>query len=153
MHVTISHQPAERFSSFSSGSLILRRLPHPLHVAHRWDAEEAFVLADGPPDPFNQFLAIGLHPLGLACCLLVIYYIHRHLFSCCSIIYLEDPQNQTIICDNHSTTRYEGASIIEVMKTSLPVFTRERAVVLRVTRNGVFSQALTLDRAHASQLS
>src|SRR6266480_7687154 len=42
---TISHQPGERFSSFSSGSLILRLFPQPLHVAHRWNAEEAFVLS------------------------------------------------------------------------------------------------------------
>src|SRR5439155_24273840 len=43
-HGTISHQPAERFSSFSSASAILRCFPQPLHVAHRGDAEEAFVL-------------------------------------------------------------------------------------------------------------
>src|SRR5881398_2384233 len=44
IHATISHQPAERFSSFSSASAILRRFPQPVHVAHRWDAEEAFIL-------------------------------------------------------------------------------------------------------------
>ncbi len=43
MHVKFSHQPGERFSSFSSASAILRRFPQPLHVAHRWDTEEAFV--------------------------------------------------------------------------------------------------------------
>jgi len=32
IHGTISHQPGERFSSFSSGSLILRLFPQPLHV-------------------------------------------------------------------------------------------------------------------------
>src|SRR6266480_7510367 len=34
----------ERFSSFSSASAILRPFPQPLYVAHRRDAEEAFVL-------------------------------------------------------------------------------------------------------------
>ncbi len=44
MDATISHQPGQRFSSFSSVSLILRRFPQPLHVAHGWYTEEAFVL-------------------------------------------------------------------------------------------------------------
>src|SRR6266487_830660 len=44
MHGTISHEPGERCSSLSSASAILRRFPQPLHVAHRRDAEEAFVL-------------------------------------------------------------------------------------------------------------
>src|SRR6266487_4659323 len=44
IHATICHQPGERFSSCSSGSLILRLFPQPLHVAHRWETEEAFVL-------------------------------------------------------------------------------------------------------------
>ena len=35
---------AERFSSFSSASACQDLFPQPLHVAHRWDTEEAFVL-------------------------------------------------------------------------------------------------------------
>ena len=45
MHVTISHQPGEGFSSFSSGSWILRPFPQPVHIAHGRDTEKAFVLA------------------------------------------------------------------------------------------------------------
>src|SRR2546426_5620929 len=41
----LMRHPLERCSSFSSASAILRLFPQPLHVAHRWDAEEAFVLA------------------------------------------------------------------------------------------------------------
>jgi len=44
--------------------------------------------------------------------MLVIYLIHSNLFSCFSIIHLEDLQNQTSICDNNSTILCEGASII-----------------------------------------
>src|SRR5205823_7125481 len=45
MHATLSPQPGKRFSFFSSGSWILRPFPQPVHVAHRGDAEEAFVLS------------------------------------------------------------------------------------------------------------
>ncbi|GAC1423245.1 MAG: hypothetical protein PVSMB2_05970 [Ktedonobacteraceae bacterium] len=34
------------------------------------------IFADGTRDPFNQFLAVGLHPLSFALCLLVDYHIH-----------------------------------------------------------------------------
>ena len=51
------------------------------------------IFADGPRDPLNQFLAVGLHPLCLAFCLLVVYHFHRNLFSCFAIIHLEDLQN------------------------------------------------------------
>src|SRR6202043_1889437 len=64
------------------------------------------------PDPLNQFLAVGLHPLCLVFCLLEDHHIHRNLFSGFSIAHLEDLQNQTIIFDNHSTTLCKGASII-----------------------------------------
>ena len=55
---------------------------------------------------------MGLQQHGLAFRLLVVHDIHRTLFSDFSIAYLEDAQNQTIICDNHSITLREGASII-----------------------------------------
>jgi hypothetical protein len=45
------------------------------------------IFADGPHDPLNQFLTIGLHPLCLALCLLIIYHIHPNLFSYFSIIH------------------------------------------------------------------
>jgi hypothetical protein len=64
----------------------------------------------------------------------------------------EDLQNSPIICANYSITLCEGASIIGVVKTYLPVFKQERAIVLPVMRKSIFSQALTLDREHASQL-
>jgi hypothetical protein len=57
-----------------------------------------------PRNPLHQFLAVGLQQYGLAFCLLVVHDIHRNLFSYCSIAHLEDAQNQTIICDNYSTT-------------------------------------------------
>jgi hypothetical protein len=34
------------------------------------------IFAHGPRDPLNQFLAVGLHPLGLAFCLLENHHIH-----------------------------------------------------------------------------
>src|SRR6266566_1341189 len=70
------------------------------------------ILAHGPRNPFHQFLAVGLHPLGLAFCLLVVHDIHSNLFSCFSIAHLKDLQNQTMIFHNYSTIRCEGASII-----------------------------------------
>src|SRR5438876_1056404 len=69
-------------------------------------------MAHGPRNPFHQFLAVDLHPLGLAFCLLVVHDIHSNLFSCFSIANLEDVQNQTIIFHNYSTILCEGASII-----------------------------------------
>ncbi len=74
------------------------------------------ILAYGLRNPLNQFLAIGLHPLCLAFCLLVVHDIHKNLFSYFSIDHLEDAQNQTIICDNHSITLFVGASIITTRK-------------------------------------
>jgi hypothetical protein len=53
-----------------------------------------------------------LHQLGLAFCLLVDHHIHRNLFTCFSIIHLEDLQNQTIIFDNHYTILCSRVSII-----------------------------------------
>jgi hypothetical protein len=44
MHATLSHQPAERCSSCSSASNGKGPFPQPVHVAHGWDTEEAFVL-------------------------------------------------------------------------------------------------------------
>src|SRR5205823_12548335 len=44
IRVTISHQPGERCSSCSSASTCQYPFPQPLHVAYRWDPEEAFVL-------------------------------------------------------------------------------------------------------------
>src|SRR6266436_6184924 len=76
------------------------------------------IFADGSPDPYNQFLAVGLHPLGLVCCLLVDHHIHGNLFSCSSIAHLEDLQNQPIIFDNHSTTLCKGASIITTRQST-----------------------------------
>src|SRR5713226_8088669 len=82
------------------------------------------IFADGSPDPYNQFLAVGLHPLCLVFCLLVDHYIHRNLFSCFSIAHMEDLQNQTIIFDNHSTTLCSRASIITTrQRTCLSAFT------------------------------
>jgi hypothetical protein len=34
------------------------------------------IFADGPRDPLNQFLAVGLHPLCLAFGLLVDHHVH-----------------------------------------------------------------------------
>src|SRR2546430_4945169 len=48
----------ERFSSCSLGSLILHRFPQPLYVAHRGDAEEAFVL------PIEVGGILVAHPIG-----------------------------------------------------------------------------------------
>jgi hypothetical protein len=48
----------------------------------------------------------------------VAHDIHKNLFSYCSIAHLEDAQNQTIICDNHSTTQGFGASIITTRQRS-----------------------------------
>jgi len=45
MHGTISHQPGERFSSFSLASACQGPFPQPLHIAHGRDTVEAFVLA------------------------------------------------------------------------------------------------------------
>ncbi len=81
------------------------------------------IFADGPRNPLNQFLAVGLHPLGLAFCRLVDHYIHRNFFPYFSVAHLEDVQNQTSIFDNHSTTLCEGASIITTRrKTCLSAF-------------------------------
>src|SRR5256885_2749586 len=44
MQGTLSHQPAERFSSCSSASALQGLIPQALHIAHGWDAEKAFVL-------------------------------------------------------------------------------------------------------------
>jgi hypothetical protein len=44
IHATVSHKPGEQFSSFSSTSTFPGGFPQPLHIAHRGDAEEAFVL-------------------------------------------------------------------------------------------------------------
>src|SRR2546426_7261845 len=41
----LMRHPLERCSSFSSANAILRRFPQQLHVAHRWNTEEAFVLS------------------------------------------------------------------------------------------------------------
>ena len=62
------------------------------------------ILAHGPPDPFHQFLAVGLQQLRLAFGLLVDHDIHSNLFSCFSIAHLENAQNHSIICDYHSIT-------------------------------------------------
>src|SRR5207244_7336788 len=64
----------------------------------------------------------------------------------------EDLQNSPIICANYSITLCEGASIIGGVKTYLPFFKQERAIVLPVMRKSILSQALTLEREHASQL-
>src|SRR6266566_5118332 len=61
MHATLSHQPAERFSSFLSASAYQRRFPQPVHVAHRWDAEEAFVL------PIEVGGVVVPHAIGRTC--------------------------------------------------------------------------------------
>src|SRR6266568_2240636 len=93
-----------------------------------WERLDGPILAYGPHNPLHQFLAIGLHPLGLAFCLLMVYHIHRNLFSCFSIAYLEDAQNQTIICDNYSTIRCEGTSIITIrQRTFFSAFTGKLA--------------------------
>jgi hypothetical protein len=70
------------------------------------------IFAHGSPNPFNQFLTVGLHQLGLAFCRLVDHHIHRNLFSGFSIAHLQDVQNYSIICDNYSTTLCEGVSIM-----------------------------------------
>jgi len=44
LYIVVSTKHLRRSSSFSLASTILRRFPQPLHVAHRWDTEEAFVL-------------------------------------------------------------------------------------------------------------
>src|SRR6266567_8014032 len=77
-----------------------------------WEQLGGPIFAHGPRDPLNQFLAVGLHQLGLAFCRLVDHHIHRNLFSCFSIAHLEDLQNQTTIFDNHSTTLCSRVSII-----------------------------------------
>ena len=52
-----------------------------------WERLDGPIFGDGPRDPLNQFLAIGLHPLGRAsrsACWWSItssHYIHRNLFS------------------------------------------------------------------------
>src|SRR6266566_4853619 len=76
------------------------------------------ILAYGLRNPLNQFLAIGLHPLCLAFCLLVVHDIHKNLFSGFSIAHLEDVQNQTIICDDYSTTLFGGVSIITTRQSA-----------------------------------
>src|SRR5216683_3650282 len=48
------------------------------------------IFADGSPDPYNQFLAVGLHPLCLVFWRLLDHHIHRNLFSCFSVAHLED---------------------------------------------------------------
>jgi hypothetical protein len=63
------------------------------------------IFAHGSPNPFNQFLTVGLHQLGLAFCLLEDHDIHRNLFPCFSIAHLEDVQNQTIILPPCAKTR------------------------------------------------
>ncbi|GHO81562.1 hypothetical protein KSD_93330 [Ktedonobacter sp. SOSP1-85] len=40
------------------------------------------ILADGPPDPLNQFLTISLHPLCIMFCLLVVSHIHHKIAPC-----------------------------------------------------------------------
>ncbi len=60
---------------------------------------------------------LGLHQLGLAFCLLVIHHIHRNLFTCFSIIHLQDVQNQTIICANYSTTLC--SRVVEYLQTEI----------------------------------
>jgi hypothetical protein len=70
------------------------------------------IFAHGSPKPLNQFIAVGLHPLGLAFCLPVDHHIHPSLFSCFFFAHLEDLQNQTIIFGNYSTTLCSKVSII-----------------------------------------
>jgi hypothetical protein len=95
-----------------------------------WEQLGAPILAHGPPNPLHQFLAVGLQQLRLAFGLLVDHQIHSNLFSCCSIIHLQDVQNQTIICANYSTTRSFGASIL---------ITRQRTCFsARVAQAGLF---------------
>src|SRR6266567_7925269 len=138
MHATISPQPGERFSSFSSASAFPGGFPQLLHVAHGWDAEEAFVL------PIEVGGVVVAHAIGSTCrvqvfaqhqtagllqpqLLLELQGAHRrdslevvvetrdahwNLFTCFSVAHLEDLQNQTIIFDNHSTTLCSRASII-----------------------------------------
>ena len=77
-----------------------------------WERLSGPICVNGPRNPLHQFLAVGVHPLCLAFSLLVVHHIHKTLFSCFSITHLEDTQNQTIICDNHSTTLRSRVSII-----------------------------------------
>src|SRR5206468_12349575 len=83
-----------------------------------WERLGGPLCVHGPRNPLHQFLASGLHPLSLAFCLLVVDHIHKNLFSGCSIAQLEDAQNHSIICDNHSTTRSFGASIISTRQST-----------------------------------
>jgi hypothetical protein len=46
------------------------------------------ILEDSTPDAFNQFLAVGLHPLDLSLSLQQVHLIHRNLFTDCSIYFL-----------------------------------------------------------------
>src|SRR5439155_11859971 len=81
------------------------------------------IFVHGSRNPLHQFLAVGLHQLGLAFCRLVDHHMHRNLFSGFSIIHREDVQNQTIIFANYSTTQGFGASIITTrQRTCLSAF-------------------------------
>src|SRR5689334_6116033 len=61
MYATLSPQSEKRFSFFSSGSWMLRSFPQPMHIAHRGDAEEAFVL------PVEVRGVVVPHAVGSAC--------------------------------------------------------------------------------------
>src|SRR5712692_7575077 len=61
------------------------------------------VFVHGPRNPLNQFLAVGLQPLCLTLCLLVVYHLHRNFPTHFSSTHLEDLQDHTIILDFYST--------------------------------------------------
>jgi hypothetical protein len=89
--------------------------PSAQRAAAGWERLGGPIVTDGPRHPPNQLLAIGGHPLCLACRALrrlVGHHIHRRLFTGCSVARLEELQNCPIILDNHSTILSSGASII-----------------------------------------
>jgi hypothetical protein len=78
------------------------------------------IFADSPRNPLNQFLTVGLHPLCVTFVLLVIDHIHRNLPTYFAIPHLEVLQNQTIICDDYSTSPCYRVSIITAWTENIP---------------------------------
>ena len=76
-----------------------------------WDRLDNPICAHGSPDALGQFLALGLHYLGLAFGLLD-HHLHRNLFVFVFSAHLQDLQNQTRLLDNRSITSCEDPSII-----------------------------------------
>jgi hypothetical protein len=87
-----------------------------------WERLGGPIFAHGPRNPLHQFLAVGLHPLDLACCWLLDHHSHRNLFSGFSIIHRQNLQNQTIIFAIYSTTQGFGSFIMTTSREHASLF-------------------------------